>query len=221
MNVRKIFHARYNSGFSLIEVVIATAVSSLILLMVYSAHKSIMTSIYDLSGVAEFYENVNLAIHRIDADISYCYYSRYNTKVNFIGENDMGAMSNGRVYFVSAQYNESIIEVSPKSPLPQSDIREVAYYLKPDRIKNGLFSLMRREDSHYDDDPEAGGSESMLLENIVDLKFEFRRGNEWADKWDSREDRKFPPAVRTTMKVKNYRGNDEEFVFMSHINPVN
>ncbi|RPI92205.1 MAG: prepilin-type N-terminal cleavage/methylation domain-containing protein, partial [Spirochaetales bacterium] len=39
------------AGFTLIEVIVATALSSVILLIVYSAHRSIMTSIFDLTGV--------------------------------------------------------------------------------------------------------------------------------------------------------------------------
>ncbi len=221
MNMNRLKGVCNNSGFSLLEMIIATAVSSIILLMVYSAHRSIMTSIYDLTGVADFYENINLAMNRIDKDLSYAYFSRYNTKITFIGENSSGTFSNGRLNFVTAEYNDMMLAVNPKAPLPRSDIHEVGYSLLQDKTKPGLFSLMRRQDIHYDNNPETGGAESVLLENVVDVKFEFRQRNEWEEKWDSRDDQKYPQAVRTTLKVKNYRGSDEEFVVLSFINPVN
>jgi type II secretion system protein J len=210
-----------DEGFSLLEVIIATAVSSVILLMVYSAHRSIMAAIYDLTGIADFYENVGLAVQRIDKDISYVFYSRFNNRVQFIGANDTGNRSNGRVQFVSSEYTDQVLLISPKIQCPRSDIREVGYYLRQDREKPGLYRLMRREENHYDDDSETGGDESVLLENIVDIKFDFRQQNEWTDKWDSREHRRFPQAVRTTLTVKNYRGVNEDFIFLSYLNPVN
>ncbi len=209
------------SGFSLLEIVIASAVSSLILLMVYSAHRSIMSSIYELTGVADFYEDVNLALNRIDRDISYAYYNRNKQKISFIGGNEQGETSRGRLNFVSAGYTEFAISGNPKMPYAQSDIREVGYSLRPNKEKSDLHYLIRREDIHYDDEPESGGQESILLDNVVDLKFEFRQKSDWTGKWDSREDKKIPLAVRTTVKIMNYRGKTEEFVILSFINQVN
>ncbi|MFW6366354.1 MAG: PulJ/GspJ family protein, partial [Spirochaetota bacterium] len=57
------------SGFSLLEVLVAATVSSIILMMIYTAHRSIMFSVRDMAGIAEFYENVNLASRRIDRDL--------------------------------------------------------------------------------------------------------------------------------------------------------
>jgi len=83
------------SGFSLLEIVVATALSSVILLMVYSAHRSIMEAVYDLTGIADFHENVNLALEKIKKDLSFTFYDRYNQKLAFIGENRQGTLSEG------------------------------------------------------------------------------------------------------------------------------
>jgi len=77
---------------------------------------------------------------------------------------------------------------------------------------------MRREEHHYDDQPESGGKESIMLENVTDIRFEFRQRNTWTDTWDSRKYRKFPSAIRVTLKLKNFRGNEEVFIFTSYIN---
>lgn len=209
------------AGFSLLEVIVATAVSSVILLMVYSAHRSIMTSVFDLTGVAEFHENVSLAVQRIDRDLSYAYAQKFGEHVNFIGQNRSGQISDGRVDFVTTDFQNESISLAPKKQNPSSDIYEVGYRLRPDRDVPGLYQLMRRADLHYDDNPLEGGDEDVLLENVVDLKFEFWLRNDWTDKWDSREAKKHPQAVRTSLRVKNYRGVAEDFVFISYVNPVN
>ncbi len=106
------------AGFSLIEVIVATAVSSVILLIVYSAHRSIMTSIFDLTGVAEFHENVSLAVQRMDRDISYAYAQKFNERVCFIGENQMGQTANGRLDFITTDFSRESISQSPQKAEP-------------------------------------------------------------------------------------------------------
>lgn len=207
-----------DSGFSLIEVLVAIAISSVILLLIYSVHSSITLAIHNFTGVADFYENVDLAINRIDRDISCSYFNRNNKKLCFIGECDNNTPYNGKLNFVTVDYKDFFMLINPKEQYHRSDIREVGYFLEPDDEIQDLFYLMRREENHYDDDPESGGESSILLENVVDLKFEFRKGNDWTNNWDSREHQRFPKTIRTTLKVRNYSEKDEEFIFISYIN---
>ncbi|MDY6934339.1 MAG: type II secretion system protein GspJ [Spirochaetota bacterium] len=207
-----------NSGFSLIEILVATAVSSVILLMIYSAHRSITFAILELTGVADFYEGINLAINRIDRDISCAYFHRNNKKLCFIGESDYDSPGEGKLNFVTIDHKEFSMFISPKEECRISDVREIGYYLEADNEIDGLFFLIRREENHYDDDPESGGDKSILLENVVRIKFEFNQRNKWIENWDSRDNKRFPKAVRTTLNVRNYRGNEEEFIFVSNIN---
>ena len=207
-----------DSGFSLVEIIFATAISSVVLLMIYSAHRSISFAIQELTGVADFYENLNLTISRIDRDISCSYFKRDNKKLCFIGESGYDTPGEGKLNFVTVDHKAFSILVDSKVEYHLSDIHEVGYFLEEDKEVPGLFLLMRREENHYDDDPEAGGEKSIVLENVVDLQFEFKRRRNWTNKWDSREHNKFPKSVKTTLKVRNYRGNEEEFVFISYIN---
>jgi len=205
-------------GFSLIEIIVASAVSSVILLLIYTSHKTISLSIHELTGVADFYENVNLAILRINRDISCSYFNRYNKKLCFIGESNYESPSNGVLDFVTVNHKDFSIRISLNEEYRRSDVNEVGYYLKPDENIDGLYYLMRREEHHYDDEPKSGGESSLLLENVVDVKFEFKRRNDWTKRWDSRDRNRFPKAVKTTLKVRNFRGNDEEFIFITNIN---
>lgn len=211
-----------NNGFTLIEILVATAVSSIILLMVYATHHSIIQSVNSLSKTALFYEEVNLAIYRMNRDFSCAYFDRYKEKLFFIGSNDFGDKSLGRVDFVTINTTETLVtgKISESSPL--TDVFEIGYYLKqmeqPDSNGNYLYYLMRRTDITYDEDPLNGGDSSPVLSHVVDCKFEFGSAQKFTDKWDSREYRRFPNAVKATLIVKNPNGNDEKFVFISYIN---
>ena len=207
-----------NDGFSLIEMMVAAAVSSIILIMVYSAHRTIMSATNDLTRIAAFYERVNLAISMIDRDISCAYVNRNNKDVCFIAENNTGAPYHGKLNFVTIDHRSFSLSVDPTKEVRQGDVHEVGYFVKAHRDAPDRYMLMKRDERSYDKEPEEGGRASLLLDNIVDVKFEFKLRNTWADSWDSRRYNKTPEAVKTTLKLKNYRGDDEEFVFVSYIN---
>ena len=205
-------------GFTLFEVVVAVAISSLILIMVYSSHSSITKAVYQLTGIADFYENVNLTIYRIQKDISCAYFTKDNKNVTFISESNYEPPFNGKLNFVTVDHQEFFMMDDPDKPYPESDIKEVGYFLKPDNQTQNLNFLIRREESHYDDEPETGGEYDIILENVIDIKFEFRKGNDWTNSWDSRETKRFPQIVKTILKIKNYNNEDEIFEFITKIN---
>ncbi|HOW82166.1 MAG TPA: type II secretion system protein GspJ, partial [Spirochaetota bacterium] len=143
-----------------------------------------------------------------------------NKKICFISTPDG---ENSKLNFVTVSFNEPMTDPSAKRPVPLSDVHEVGYYLKQDPEYPGVFQLIKREQAHYDDDPESGGSENVLLENVISLQFHYKVRNDWEDSWDSRETSRFPRLVRTTIKVKKYgvkaEGSEdtEEFSFVSYI----
>jgi type II secretion system protein J len=203
------------AGFTLIEILVASAIASIILVIVYTSYRSIVQSIKKATGNAEFYENVNLAISKIDTDISNTYYARNNKKTFFVSEESAG---NNNCYFITVNHNTINFTGDPAKPCPAGDIQEIGYYLKADKSTQGLFSLIKHEKPYYWYDPLTGGTDNILLRNVVSLKFEFLKGNDWDELWDSRQNSLFPRAVKTTLVVKNYQSQDETFEFTSLIN---
>jgi type II secretion system protein J len=205
-----------NAGFTLIEVLVATVIASIILLMAYASYRSIFDSIKRSIGRAEFYENVNLAIMKIDQDLSNTYFTKTNKKICFICESDRG---NSRLDFVSVLHNDFNVAGTLKTPVHMSDVKGVGYHLREAKNTMGLYHLIKREKFNYwEDDPLSGGVESVLLPNVVSLKFEFQKGNDWEDNWDSRQNNLFPKSVKTTLVIKNYQAEEEKFTFITLMN---
>ena len=205
-----------NEGFTLIEILVATALASLILMMAYASYRSIFDSIKRSTGRSEFYENVNLAIMKIDQDLSNTYYTRNNKNITFISE---GVKGNSRLDFVTVNHNEYMFAGTQHTPVHESDVKEVGYYLREAKKTADLFHLIKREKFNYwEEDPLSGGTENILLPNVVSLKFEFNKGNDWDENWDSRQNNLFPKAVKTTLVVKNYQAKEEKFEFVTLIN---
>jgi len=203
-----------HDGFTLIEILVASTIASIILIMVYTSYHSIIKTIQDITGYSEYYENINLAITKIDSDISNAYFNKDNPKIAFIG---IVSGDNSTFNFVTVNHRSFNVKGSIKKPVHVSDVNEIGYYLKEDPQIHELFYLMRREQPHYDDDPESGGSESKILENVMGLKIEFKMRNDWTDTWDSRETKRFPEIIRTKIRVKTYTGKEEEFIFLSRV----
>ena len=205
---------KLSGGFSLIEIMVASVIASLIFLMVATAYRSVIKAIKDLTGYAEFYENVNLALLRIDRDFTNIYRASDNKLVNFIGTLDDGR---GSVNFITVDYSDFMVNGNIRRPCPVSDIREVGYHLVEDGEIPGIYRLVRREQSPYDEDVEHGGTKSVILENVLSVRFQYAQGNDYAEIWDSRETRKFPRGVRTILEVKDYRGQTETFELFNAI----
>ena len=211
--IKKIFQSE--SGFTLIEVMTATLISSLILVMSYAAYDTIIKTIMNVSGYSEFYENINLALMRIDRDISNIYYRPDNPDTVVVAEGEKDRLL---FAFLTADAKEFNIIGDPSQPNHQSDVVKIGYLLKKDENIPDLYTLIRRHDNYFYDSPLEGGTESVILYNVTDLTFEFRSGNDWTKRWDSRDTKRFPTAVRTTLKVKDYNENEETFILISFVN---
>ena len=214
-----------SSGFTLFELLVATAVSSIVMLMIYSAHKTIMFSIRDLAGIAEFHESLNLTFRHLDRDISCIVVNRDNKQLVFKGENAVGsANSAGSISLVTVNRHSFIALGGIEDEAGQTDVKQVKYFLKKDPQYQGLNFLMRAEKNLYDTKTEDGSSdtvapetESLLLENVVDISFEFMADTKWDSKWS---DTNPPRAIRTTLKIRNYRGKEETFTIVSAVHMV-
>lgn len=205
----------YSGGFSLIEMMVASAIASLIMLMAYSSYRTVTASIGRLSDKAEFYENLNNALTMIDRDIANAYSRRENTKICFISE---FSAESSVLNFVAVVHNDITYQGDHKKSYPASDVREVGYSLQKNQALPDSFDLIRREDLHYDDDPLHGGEKNILLKRVKHLKFELKSGNDWTDRWDSRLTNKLPNAVKTTLTVLDYENQEHSYVFISFMN---
>ena len=218
--IRKIRKAiLHNEGFSLIEIIVAMAIGTIIMIMINTAHRSILRSVRDMTGIAEFHENVNLAVRRIDRDIESMMIRPSNKFLAMKGSNEPSDLKRGILSFVTVNPHEFVIEGNVGSEVHETDVKSIKYDLRPDKKYPGVNFLMRAEKNLYDtkDDessniPDIPQYESLVLENVVDLQFDFMADTQWDNKWDNLNP---PKQVKTTIRVKNYLGVEETFTFIS------
>jgi len=207
-----------NNGFSLIEMLVATTIFAWILLILYTANYSFIRSNIEGGIISDYYTNINLVMRRIDADLLNAYWSDESKGAYFISKLEGGF---SRLTFVTVERKNYRMINNIKEDSPSSDIHEVGYYLK--KNETGQYDLIRKSLIHYnktaiDDNVEETGEEEILLKNVKSLKFSFRSGNDWTDKWDTREGMKLPPGIRTTLVVINMNNDDDIYEFFTTCN---
>lgn len=199
-----------NRGFTLIEMLVAAAVSSVILLMIYTAYTSILRTVNYGSIVSSYYEELNFALKKIDKDISNLYW-RQDGKAGLISSlrNNSSLLS-----FVTYDYKNNRIINNPSEQFPLFDVYRVSYYLKPD--DTGRYSdLIRRSEAGYGDLPDESGREEIILNKVIDYKVTFALRNDWVDRWDTRENKLLPQGVKTAIIVENISGQQEKYEILS------
>ncbi len=196
-----------NDGFTLVEMLVATAISSVILVMVYTAYASIIKSVNQGKVVSQYYEKINMAIRKIDSDILNTYWTENSKNLNFISTVEGNS---SRLNFVTGEFKSNRMILSIKENSPSSDIHEVGYYLKIDS-KTGKNDLIRRSEIHYDSSPLVGGTEEVILSNVDSIKFDFKYRSDWIDTWDSTEKKRLPSGVKTTLVVIDSSNKKETY----------
>lgn len=203
-----------DNGFTLIEMLIAAAVSSIILLMVYTAYASVIRSVNQGKIASQYYEKINTVLKRIDADLQNVYWNTAAKNLCFISSIEGNS---SRLNFVTVENKNDRMILSVNETFPSSDIHEVGYYLKKNN-KTGKTDLIRRCEVHYDKSPLDGGTEDIILDNVESVKFDFKYRSDWTDSWDSRDKKRLPSGIKTTLVLNDPYNKKDTFEFYTICN---
>lgn len=221
--IKKIF--KRNEAFSLVELIVAMAVSSIIMIMIYSSYRAVYFSVNKITKVADFDREMNLAYRRLDIDLSCMMYNVRKKQFYLKGDTEDGLVSNSTISFVTINQNNYMIKKDIDSPAYESDLKEVSYYLKKDPQFPEVSFLVRKEYILYNgynteiEESKNYETESVILKNVMDIKFEYF-DDKWQDDWDSKEINRFPKSVKTTIKIKDYDSKEQIYEFISKIKMV-
>lgn len=215
-----------SSGFTLIEVMVAMVILTIISLQIWQTSAVSMNAKerYELEDI-RFHE-VAMALARIadDLTMAYLYVSEDHLGNTGVGEpireiRFVGKDSGERDELHFAAFSNFRYLRSQRA----SDQEEVSYFLRQgeenDRREVGSeWNLVRRSQSPPDREPEEGGQEYVLLEEVTELAFQFyneKRG-EWLKDWDSAQiefNKTLPKAVEITITIPDPLEPDEKRSF--------
>lgn len=239
------------SGFTLIEVVLAVSILATLTVLVtqaisraLKAKTKIQAEVDDVASLRDsmrmirndlylafhyrdFYKDINDAYKKLNTTAAAASALNQQTveapavdpTTQFIGTED-------KMNFVTS--NNGRISTSTK----QADFIEVGYFLKDCKgLSEGAKTskcLFRRTQLIVDDDPEAGGTEMPMLENVSEFKLRYIGAGktEWASQWNSKEGMdastkgKYPDAVEVTLGIEREIGGKKKEYSMQFVVPI-
>lgn len=195
--------ARYHHAFTLIEVVISSALMALILVSAYLCFNASIAGQKLMEPRLEVIQNARVAMALMTADLrSACPLDKNS---EFLGlHRKVGDASADNLDFATHNY-------TPQNPR-EGDYCQMSYYLDRDST-TGDFNLWRRRNPVIAIDPLTGGNKEEIATGLAGLQLEYFDGTDWHDSWGDVEGRGkaqssqknktnlsgMPEAVRITM----------------------
>ncbi len=203
-------------GFSLVELMIAVAITATLGAMTVGAFAQIDRASQVARAQAERYDAARLALSRMAREVSMAFLSdnydhaRFRERPTlFVGREDqllLSTMAHVRLYQDARESDQAIVE----------------YTVESDPDASGEQALFRREKVHLDDEPDRGGRKDLVATHVVGLTNAYwdQKRSDWAREWSTKSVENagtLPSRVRFTLEVKLADGRTEKFVTEARI----
>ncbi|HET8539682.1 MAG TPA: prepilin-type N-terminal cleavage/methylation domain-containing protein [Anaeromyxobacter sp.] len=203
-------------GFSLVELMIAMAITATIGAMTVGAFAQVDNAAAVARAQGERYAAARLALSRMAREVSMAFLSdnfdqsRFRDPVTLlVGRDDQilfSTMAHRRLYQDAKESDQAIVE----------------YTVEADPDAPGEQALFRREKIRLDDEPDRGGRTDLVAGHVAGLTIAYwnsKRG-EWVREWTTRSvdtAKTLPSRVRFDLEVKLADGRTERFVTEARI----
>lgn len=208
-------------GFTLMEVVIAIAITAFIGVVLGVTFNTTITNKDLIEAQAEHYRTLRAAMNRMVREIGAAYVSdRYDPKryrdafdrpTNFIGEREkllFTSLSHQRLYADAKESDQMVVEYQVKSSTQKG--------------AKGRSDLVRRERAQIEERMDRGGTEDVLFEGVKKIEFQYWNSDkkQWEDEWDTRRTEKksvLPTRVKITLFAVDESGKEVRYSTQTRI----
>ncbi len=206
---------RARRGFTLMEVVIAIAITAFIGVIIGVSFNTTIQNKEIIETQAEHYRMLRTAMNRMVREIGGAYVSdRYDSKryrdafdrpSNFVGTREkllFTTLSHQRLYSDAKESDQMVVEYQVKS--------------SSDSKAKGRNDLVRREKVLLEERMERGGHEEALFENAKKIEFQYWNSErkQWEDEWDTRRTERrtiLPTRVKITLFATDENGKEVRY----------
>jgi general secretion pathway protein J len=204
-------------GFSLIELMIAMAITATIGAMTVGSFAQIDRASQAARAQGERYAAARLALTRMAREVSMAFLSN-----NF----DHGRFHNERVTLLTGREDRILFSTMAHVRLYQdakeSDQSIVEYTVEADPDSPGEDAIFRREKVRLDDEPDRGGRKDLVASHVRGLTFAYwdQKRNDWSREWSTKSVEhkdELPSRVRFDLEMKLADGRTERFVTEARI----
>jgi general secretion pathway protein J len=213
--------SRSARGFTLMEIMIAVAITALMGAMIAMAFQTGFHAKEVVEAEADHYRMLRVAMNRMAREIGSAYVSdRYDGRryrdqndrpTNFTGEED-------RLLFTTFAHQRMYTDAK------ESDQAVVEYFVQQssERGANGRNDLMRRVNPNVEGRMDRGGTTDVLFEGVKKLELAYwdSERKEWEDEWDTKrmeQKSKLPTRVRITLVALDENGKEVSYTTQTRV----
>ncbi|MEE2887315.1 MAG: type II secretion system protein [Planctomycetota bacterium] len=195
-----------SSGFTLIEILVAMLITSIIMITVSTTLISTMGARKKVGALTESTEAGSRILNLLERDLDGLW--THNIKDNrvLIGRNmDLAGPPADRLDFITNTDSITAIEKTDET-LAHASVCEVGYWLRSNPKDPLLMELWRREDPMVDDDLVRGGTFQLIHNrirefNIIYYKSPGKEAEEFND-WDSSTEDSLPRVIKIEFTIE-------------------
>jgi general secretion pathway protein J len=163
------------TGFTLVEVLVASTIGAFIALVAVGTLHTIKTSAEIVDENIEAAAEVRFASNMISRDLVNLYREQNYRNMKLIGAiNESDEISSVLTFYTVGRAKARVDQ-------PEADVYEVEYFLRKIEEKSDLYRRLWPNPDPNDEDP--GGILSVIAENIEFFEVRFFDGEEWANEW--------------------------------------
>lgn len=174
-------------GFTLIEILLALAISAIILTLVYGTFAQTSSVTGKVEEEATIYHQARLILGKMPEELVSAYWKSENPSTIFRGTADS-------LTFTSLSRASSRFQ----------------YYLEP-AGEDGFYLLMHLEDTNIYNLSNRNQEIYTFGEGLAGFNLRYYDGREWVDEWDANILKKLPQAVEIKIKFKDGRNRERMF----------
>jgi general secretion pathway protein J len=200
------------AGFTLIEVIIAVAITSMMALMVMGTFRQVDRAHEITRDQGDRYAAAQLALSRLSRELSMAYLSDHYDKTTnrslrerptaFIGKDD-------ELLFTTFAHERLARDAK------ESDQEAVEYTVGSDPDEPGEEVLFRRQKSRIDEELDRGGRKDVVADHVTSFRLQYfdPKRNDWVREWSTKSTEHpndLPTRVRVELEFKLPAGRTEK-----------
>ncbi len=198
-----------SAGFTLMEVVIALAITAGMGLMTIGAFRQVDRAQELTRDQGDRYAGARLALSRMSREVSMAFISQHydsnrlrERPTAFVGKAD-------DLLFCTFAHERLARDVR------ESDESAVEYTLESDPDHSGERALFRREKVHIDEEIDRGGRKDLVADHLTSLRIQYwdPKKNDWVSEWSTKSVEHpgdLPTRVKFELELKLPDGRTEK-----------
>ena len=209
-------------GFTLIEVLLAIFIGSIVLTVLYASFFQINRAKERIEEELELYHEARIVMSKITTDLATAFpRGLVNSQSTNIATPYFYGVEDGK----NSKLSFTSLSRTPTRDARESDQSEISYFLEPVQDSD-LYALVRRDNPTFESD--TGGTQYSISERVAGFNLTYLpklpdtgEAQDYSTGWNSNETLSLPAAVNVNLVLKNPRGVDVQFSTLVMIPIVN